>query len=126
MSKLQVAVEYESHHGCVVVRDSASDGDVSNAPPESLWFFDRGSGILAVQPAVEGPVRCEVWLGTPDDSLPLCVADEAFDIVGALEVEDPGGVITAALAWVRGSRRLVVLVDDGKPPTRVQFVIDPH
>lgn len=78
-----------------------------------------------MQPAVDGSVRCEVWIGTPLDPLPLRVADEVFEIAGALEVEDPAGVITAALAWVRGSRRLVVLVDDGQFPTRVQFVIDP-
>lgn len=125
MSKLQVAFEYETRHGCIVVRDSESDGDVSNAPRDGLWFFDRSSAILAVQPAVEGPVRCEVWLGTPDDPLPHRVADEVFEIVGAFEVEDPAGVVTAALAWVRGSRRLVVLVDDGQFPAQVQFVIDP-
>jgi hypothetical protein len=125
MSTLQVAFEFGSRHGCVVVRDSESEGDVSNAPRDSLWFFDRSSGILAVQPAVEGPVRCEVWVGTPEDPLPLGVADEVFEIAGALQVEDPAGVITVALAWVRGRRRLVVLVDDGQFPTRVQFVVDP-
>jgi hypothetical protein len=125
MSKLQVAFEYESRHGCVVVRDSESDGDVSTAPRDSLWFFDRSSAVLAVQPGVEGPVRCEVWIGMPDDPLPFRAADEVFEIAGALEVEDPAGVVAAALAWVRDSRRLVVLVDDGQFPARVQFVIDP-
>ena len=71
---MQVAFEFESRHGCVVVRDSESDGDVSNAPRDSLWYFDRSSAILAVQPAVEGPVRCEVWIGTLLDPLPLRVA----------------------------------------------------
>lgn len=125
MSTLQIAFEYASRHGCLVVRDSESDGDVSNAAPDSAWFFDRSSAILAVRPAVDGPVRCEVWIGTPDDPLPLGVADDVFEIAGALEVEDPAGVITVNLAWVRGSRRLVVLVDDGQFPTRVQIVIDP-
>lgn len=125
MSRLQVAFEYESRHGCVVVRDTESDGDVSNAPRESRWFFDRGSAILAVRPGVEGPVRCEVWLGTPRDALPFRAADEVFEIAGALQVEDPAGVVSVALAWVRGSRRLVVLVDDKEFPTLVQFVIDP-
>lgn len=125
MPKLQVAFEYESSHGCLVVRDSESDGDLSNAPPDGLWHFDRSSAILAVQPATEGRVRCEVWIGTPLDPLPLCVADDVFEIAGALEVQDPAGLVTASLAWVRGSRRLVVRVDDGQFPTRVQLVIDP-
>lgn len=125
MSKLQAAFEYESQHGCVVVRDTESDGDVSTASWDSAWFFDRSSGVLGVAPGIEGPVRCEVWIGTPLDPLPFRAADEVFEISGALQFEDPAGVVTVVLPWVRGSRRVVVLADDDEFPTQVQFVVDP-
>ena len=125
MPKLVVALEFEPQHGCIVVRDTESMGDVSEAPIGSHWFFDRGSAILAVRPGIEGLVRCEVWLGTPHAALPTVIADEEFDIAGELEVEDPAKVVWARLAWVRGVQRLVVRVDEAAFPTRVQVIVDP-
>ena len=67
---LQVAAA----HGCLLVRDSESDGDISGWDPAGQpWFVDRGAAIFAVQHGGDGMVRCEVWRdGVEEDSTASC------------------------------------------------------
>ncbi len=124
---MEAAVEFYSHHGCLVVRDTESDGDVSDwDPEESLWYVDGGSVIFAVQPGVDGPVRCEVWDGLPDRVLPQQIFEARLRIEGELQVEDPAGVIDIRLRWLRGDKRLAVFADDAEFAARVQIVVTPR
>jgi hypothetical protein len=126
MSKMSAAFEVESQLGCIVVRDTESVGDVSAWDPnDEPWFVDRSSAIFAVLPGVEGPVRCEVWRGMPATPLPEHLFEDVFEISGAFQVEDPAGVVHVELGMVRGTHRVLVLVDDRAWPRTVQVVVDP-
>lgn len=127
MSKMYAAFEVEAQHGCIVVRDSESIGDLSEWDPnDQPWFVDRSSSIFAVLPGVEGSVRCEVWRGMPATPLPEYLFEDVFEISGAFQVEDPAGVVHLELAMVRGMHRVLVLVDDKALARTVQLVVDPN
>jgi hypothetical protein len=120
-----VAFEVGLQYGCLVVRDTESDGDITQWDPgERSWFVDQGSAIFSVLPAVEGDVRCEVWRGMPTEPLPTRIFREEFEITGALQVEDPNGVVNVELATIRGARTITVLANDGDWASKVQVVID--
>ena len=126
MSKMQVAFETELQHGCIVLRDTESEGDISDwDPSERAWFVDRGSAIFAVLPGVDGQVRCEVWRGSPDSPLPHRLFEETFVISGAFQATDPAGVVSVELATIRGAHQVEVLVDDLEWAGHVQVVVDP-
>jgi hypothetical protein len=119
-----VAFEVGLQYGCLVVRDTESDGDISLwDPKEQTWFVDQGSAIFAVLPAVDGEVRCEVWRGTPAAPLATSIFEHTFEIAGALQVEDPGGVVNVELATIRGTRAITVLANHDTWASRVQIVI---
>lgn len=125
MGKIRVAFELESQHGCIVVRDTNSDGDISEWDPgASESYYDRGSAIFAVLPGVEGAVRCELWHGYPAQALPHTILRQLFTIDGALQVEDPAGVINVVVAAFRGEREIVVLGNDPSFSSQVQIVVD--
>lgn len=118
------AFEVSSQHGCLVVRDSASDGDVSAwDPAHDAWFVHEGSAIFAVLPGTEGLLRCEVWRDAAAVPLPTRLFTAEFDIRGSLQVEEPSGVVTVDLPALRGSRRLCVSVDDAAWPRHIQVVV---
>ena len=118
------AFEVAAAHGCLVVRDSESDGDLSDWDPASQpWFVDRGSAILAVLPGSDGMVRCEVWQDAAAEELPHELFTADVEIRGALRVGDPEEVATIVVPWVRGSRAVRVLVDDQDWPAHVQVVV---
>ena len=120
-----VAFEVGLQHGCLVVRDTESNGDISLWDPhERSWFVDQGSAIFAVLPAVDGNVRCEVWRGTPPEPLLTRIFEETFEITGALQIEDPGGVVNVELATIRRTRTITVLANDDTWASKVQIVID--
>ena len=122
--QMLAAFEVAAAHGCLVLRDSASDGDISGWDPASQpWFVDRGSAIFAVLHGSEGMVRCEVWRDGVEEELPHELFSQDFEIGGELRVGDPEQVVTIGLPWLRGSRALRVLVDDEDWPTRVQVVV---
>jgi hypothetical protein len=125
MGKMRVAFELESQHGCIVVRDTNSDGDISEWDPgASASYYDRGSAIFGVLPGVEGAVRCELWQGHPDQALPHTILRQFFTIDGALQVEDPAGVINVVVAAFRGEREIVILGNDPSFCSQVQIVVD--
>jgi hypothetical protein len=118
------AFEVAAAHGCLLVRDSESDGDISGWDPAGQpWFVDRGSAIFAVQHGGDGMVRCEVWRDGVEEELPHELLTADFEITGALRVGDPEEVAILVLPWVRGRRAVRVLVDDRDWPTRVQVVV---
>ena len=118
------AFEVAAAHGCLVVRDSESDGDISGWDPASeAWFVDRGSAIFAVQHGSDEMVRCEVWRDGVEDELPHELFTADLEISGALRVGDPEEVATLVLPWVRGRRAVRVLVNREDWPTRVQVVV---
>lgn len=120
LAALEVAVE----QGCLVVRDTESEGDTSAwAPRGEPWLVDRGSAIFAVRPATEGMVRCEVWRDAAVDELPHQMFSEGFTISGALLIGDPSGLAAITLPHVRGARRVRVLVNDPDWPSKVQVVV---
>ena len=122
--RMLAAFEVAAEQGCLVVRDTESEGDTSAWDPrEHPWLVDRGSAIFAVRPATEGMVRCEVWQDAAMDALPHHVFDEGFAIGGALFVGDPSGVAAIVLPHVRGPRTVRVLVDDPEWPSEVQVVV---
>lgn len=124
MPHMYGAFEVRAQHGCLVVRDSESDGDISDwNPAEQTWFSDQNAAIFAVTPGVEGPVHCEVWGDAPDDLLPGRVFEDVFDIVGVLEVGDPAGTAGLEVPGLEGSRRVSVFVDHLDWPTRVQVIV---
>ncbi|MCC2320798.1 hypothetical protein [Cellulomonas xiejunii] len=126
MATMQVAFELESQHGCLVVRDTHSDGDISEWDPgASASYVDRGSAIFAVIHGIEGAVRCELWRGLPAEPLPHTILTELFTIDGALQVQDPAGVVDVVVATLRGRREITVLGDDPTSPSRVQVVVGP-
>ena len=123
--KMLVAFEVELQRGCLVVRDTESNGDISLWDPhERSWLVDQGSAIFAVLPGVEGNVRCEVWRGTPPKPLPIRIFEETFEITGALQIEDPAGVVNVELATIRRARTITVLANDSTWASEVQIVID--
>ena len=123
-ARLLGAFEVAAAHGCLVVRDSESDGEISGWNPASQqWHVDRGSAIFAVQHGSEGMVRCEVWRDAAEEELPHELFTADLEIGGALRVGDPEEVATLVLPWVRGGRAVRVLVDDEDWPTRVQVVV---
>lgn len=123
-SQMLGAFEVAAAHGCLVVRDSESDGDISGWDPATEpWHVDRGSAILAVLPGSEGMVRCEVWRDGVEEELAHELFTADFEIGGALRVGDPEEVATLVLPWVRGRRAVRVLVDDEDWPSHVQVVV---
>ena len=122
--QMLAAVEVGAEHGCLVVRDTESEGDTSGWDPrEQPWLVDRGSAIFAVRPATEGTVRCEVWRDAAVDELPHEMFNEVFTIGAALFVGDPSGVASIVLPDTRGVRTVRVLVDDPDWPAQVQVVV---
>lgn len=124
MSRMPVAFEFESTHGCVVVRDTESDGDISDWDGIRPWFLDRGSAIFAIRPGVEGSVRCEVWVGTPNTLLAHTLFVDEVDFRGALQIEDPGGLFNSHIRLGSGAHQLAVLVDKEIFAANVQIVVD--
>lgn len=124
MTKMYAAFEIAVEQGCLVIRDTESEGDTSAWDPrERPWLVDRGSAIFAVRPATEGMVRCEVWGEDAEDELSHELFSEDFVIGGALFVGDPSGLASLELATLRGNRRVRVLVDDAEWPSKVQVVV---
>lgn len=124
MAHLYGAFDVRAQHGCLVVRDSESDGDVSDwNPADDPWFSDQGSAIFAVTPGVEGPVHCEVWHDEPDDLLPVRLFEDTFEMRGLLEVGDPAGAAGLEVPGLEGARQVAVFVDDLDWPARVQIVV---
>ena len=127
MAEMYAAFEIESQNGAIVVRDSESDGDVSDWDPnDGLSYVDRNAAIFAITPGVDGPVRCEVWRGAPEEQLQHVILRETFSISGALSVEDPAGLINVHVASIRGEREIVVLADQLSWLERVGIVVDPN
>ena len=125
MAKMHAAFEIESQFGVIVVRDSESDGDLSDwNPNERRSYVDRNAAIFAVTPGVDGLVRCELWQGMPTEPMQHVILRERFNIAGALEIEDPAGLINVHAFSIRGDREILVLADDLNWPERVQIVVD--
>lgn len=125
MAEMYAAFEVKAQHGCLVLRDSESERDVSDWDPTTqAWFVNHGSAIFGVIPGVEGHVRCEIWRGQPDRRLPHEMFSEPFTILGALRVEDPAGVVRVELATMRGARQIQVTVDDINWPLQVQIAVE--
>lgn len=124
-ARLVAAFEAGLHHGCLVIRDSESDGDISDWEPSAQpWYGDRGSFIFGTQPAIEGLVRCEIWSGMPTGALASTLFAADLDVIGQIEIEDPARVVEMRIGQFRGPLRLTVLVDDMRFPTVVQAVLE--
>lgn len=124
MPKMLAAFEAEVHHGCIVIRDSESDGDLSGWDPGlQAWFVDRSAAIFAVMPGVDGPVRLEAWREVPESALPFTMFTSDFTVRGALQVGDPEDRVTITLDVERGPHEITVLVDDLAWATAIQVVV---
>lgn len=126
MSIMSIAFQVEARNACLVLRDTESDGDVSDWDPATAnWYIDDGSAIFGVQAGVDGPVRCEVWLSSPADVLEHHLFEAEFRINGDLQVEDPSGGVDVCIGRVQGDRLIQVRVDDVDHPQQIQILVDP-
>jgi hypothetical protein len=113
-------------NGCLVVRDSVSDTDLSNWDARSELFY-RGSSalIFGVSAPVDGPVSCSVWMEEPDEPLPYVIfSDEILECdSGRLIIEDPTGNIEMSFGVSSGLVRCTTYADDPEGPEKVQVVV---
>ena len=121
------AFEAPIHHGALVVSAGDDSAELSEWDPASRAYFrDSQSLIFAVQNAVDGKVRCEIWKQLPPDGLRQahCVARESMEFSSGWRVWDPDGLVEVRLRPERGARQLSIFVDDREWPENVQIVLE--
>ena len=121
-----VAFLAKVEHGCLILRDVGSDGDVSEWDPESnAWYADGGSLIFGVQAGVDGPVKCEVWKSQPPAMLPAKLLEVTLPCPsGWLVLQDPNEYVKLQFAGARGAVLCSVRVDDLQVPAEVQILLE--
>jgi hypothetical protein len=112
-------------HGCLVVRDTQGEDDLSDwDPASSNWYLSGSSVIFGVLPASEGRVECEVWRTRPDPPLPVRLfAEEIPSPSGRLVVHDPNGQVRMTFRGSPGSALVIALGEDRDFASKVQLVI---
>ncbi|WP_156038250.1 hypothetical protein [Actinoalloteichus caeruleus] len=112
-------------HGCLILQDVASDGDISDWDPnEANWHQDESSIIFSVMPSVVNPVSCEVWRSTPPTILPLTLFETELPCPhGMLVVHDPNEHVKVAFYEENKVTHCSVRVDDAQNASYVQIII---
>lgn len=120
-----VAFLAKIQHGCLILRDAASEDDVADWDPRSTsWYREGSSLIFAVQAGVDGPVHCEVWKSAPPAKLPAKLFETTLPCPSAwLVVHDPNDHARMRFLGFRGSVVCSVFVDDPQFPSEVQIVL---
>lgn len=109
----------------MVVRDTESDGDISDWDPiEATSYIDDGSAIFSVVPSIVDIVRCEVWRGpVSSPTLPHAILDWNLTLSGNLQIEEPSGLVNLELGGFSGPVQIQVWGDVPGDPRRVQIVL---
>ncbi|QVJ02632.1 hypothetical protein KGD82_09810 [Nocardiopsis eucommiae] len=120
-----VAFFAKIEHGCLILRDSVSDDDISDWDPElSGWHQEGSSIIFGVQASVDGPVECEVWKSAPAVALPVKILEASLSCSsGWLVVHDPSEHVRMQFGGIRELENCSVMVDDAQFPARVQILL---
>jgi hypothetical protein len=120
-----VAFLAKIEHGCLILRDTASDDDVSDWDPESSSWYQEGSSLIfGVQAGVDGPVECEVWKSDPPETLPASLVEVSLPCPsGWLVLHDPNEYTRLQFAAFREFVLCSVMVDDLQFPSKVQILL---
>lgn len=112
-------------HGCLILRDAASDDDVSDWDPvSSSWYREGSSLIFGVQASVDGPVECEVWKSAPPVMLPANLFEVSLPCPsGWFVLHDPNEYARMQFTGFRDSVTCSVMVDDPQFPSKVQILL---
>jgi hypothetical protein len=127
MPKFYAAFEVPIHHGALVVSSVDDAAELSEWDPSvDAYFRDSQSLIFAVQAAVDGKVRCEIWNELPPEEMRqnYRVVHETMEFKSGWRVWDPEGLVQIQLRPVRDARTLSIFVDDRDWPEQVQIVLE--
>ncbi|MGW0522961.1 hypothetical protein [Crossiella sp. NPDC003009] len=125
MARPEMSFNAQAGHGCLIVRDKSSEGDVSGwDPAEANWYKAGSSIIFAVLHGSEGWIDCEIWREEPTSPLPVQMFDEELVLdTGQLVVHDPNESVQMALRCRVGRIRVMVLVDDLDFASKIQLCV---
>lgn len=114
------------HHGCLIIRDSQAEDDISDWDPSaSIWHKSGNSIIFGVLHGSSGWVEVEVWEEPPADFLAISLFTEVLvSKFGRLVIHDPSDDIQMKFRVGRGPVRISAYVDDRDFASRVQLVVD--
>jgi hypothetical protein len=80
--------------------------------------------MFAVQPAVDGEVKFDIWRGDPEETLPESLLESEITLAhGRIVLADPNEDFRVSVPGLRNGGRVSVLVDDLNYPAEVQVVL---
>lgn len=125
MTNLILSFQTKVEHGCLVVRATEAEDDLSDWDPRvENWYKSGNSVIFGVLPATEGLIECDVWSESPAQKLPTELFSETIQSEsGLLVIHDPNNYAQMQFRGTAGTTRISALVDDRDFPSHIQILI---